>query len=357
MIDLSTPVLGPVDISARSLVQAFRRHNVSLPYPDLLLQRLAEALVADCATAGVRPSIVAGQIAHETGWFSYTGDVKADQYNFAGLGATGGGVPGHRFPSPEAGIRAVVAHHLGYCLGAAHHWPEATLEMEEGIVPWFYFDPRYTALINSGRSGTVTVLGDYGNGNWAQDPDYAEKIAGYANQIVGAGFLKVALAAGHHNRDGGNATEYRLVGELTEAYALHLKLAGADVRVITPDGPDADTSPGDGAYPGGLQDVARRVVEWAGQGWVADLFIELHTEGVALRGVFGVYPDWGDDYDEGADNLGFEMALNIRAAVGIPLRGMGIMSEQATAVGRGGSRLGVFLATAPIKATTTRLIM
>jgi len=169
--------------------------------------------------------------------------------------------------------------------------------------------------------------------------------------------LKVALAAGHHNTDGGNATEYRLVGELTEAYALHLRLAGADVRVITPDGPDLDTNPGDGQYPGGLQDVGRKVVQWANTGWVADLFVELHTEGVATRGAFGVYPDWGDDYDADADLLGTEISFALEDEVGIPVRGSGSMGEKDTGVGRAGSRLGVFLTTAPVQDTTIRLIM
>ena len=45
----------------------------------------------------------------ETGFLKFGGDVKPDQYNFAGLGATGG-VPGNRFSTVREGIRAQVQH-------------------------------------------------------------------------------------------------------------------------------------------------------------------------------------------------------------------------------------------------------
>jgi hypothetical protein len=37
----------------------------------------------------------------------------------------------------------------------------------------------------AGYAGTVTLLSDLGNGKWAADPDYAEKIAARGNQIFG----------------------------------------------------------------------------------------------------------------------------------------------------------------------------
>lgn len=166
--------------------------------------------------------------------------------------------------------------------------------------------------------------------------------------------LRIALAAGHHNNDGGNTTEYKLVGPITKAYADEFRRQGCDVRVVTPDD-------GLGFFDGGLQGVAQVVVDWANAGWVADLFLECHTEGVAnenVRGVFAIYPDWGDDVDADVrDTLGPAISNAISAATGIPVRGSGTMSEKSTGVGIGGSRLGVFLRTAPIRATTTRLIV
>ena len=171
--------------------------------------------------------------------------------------------------------------------------------------------------------------------------------------------LRVALSAGHHNRDGGNATEYAIVGELTEAYYREFRRVGCDVRVITPDGPDPDRDPGDGDFPGGLQDVARQVVNWANAGWVADLYLEVHTEGAGgVRGVFAIYPDWGGDLDTDVrDRLGPAVVRAISQATGLPVRGSGVMSERATGVGRQGYRLGIFYVTSPLRATTTRLII
>lgn len=162
--------------------------------------------------------------------------------------------------------------------------------------------------------------------------------------------LRVALAAGHHNSDGGNATEYAIVGPLTKAIATELRGRGADVRVITP-------NEGLGQWPGGLQDAARQVVRWAVSGWSADLFVELHTN-AGGRGVFCVYPDWGLDVDlEVCDVLGPRLASTIARATGLPVWTSGVMSERSTAVGASGYRLGVFAATAPVAPTCTRLII
>ncbi|HUY99087.1 MAG TPA: hypothetical protein VMU89_01960 [Thermomicrobiaceae bacterium] len=163
---------------------------------------------------------------------------------------------------------------------------------------------------------------------------------------------RVALAAGHHNTDGGNATEISIVGPLCREYALAFRQLGCDVRVITP-------QDGLGQFPGGLQAVAQKVVDFAGAGWVADLFLEVHTEGAGgVRGVFGIYPDWGSDVDADArDTVIPAMVKAISGVTGIPVRAGGLMSERNTGVGTSGYRLGVFLRSAPVAATTTRLLI
>jgi hypothetical protein len=54
------------------------------------------------------------QMLLETGYLTYTGDVKPDQNNFAGLGATGGGVRGERFKDVSSGARAHIEHLVMY---------------------------------------------------------------------------------------------------------------------------------------------------------------------------------------------------------------------------------------------------
>lgn len=54
------------------------------------------------------------QMLVETGNLNFTGDVKPEQNNFAGLGATGGGARGERFNSISDGVRAHLEHVLMY---------------------------------------------------------------------------------------------------------------------------------------------------------------------------------------------------------------------------------------------------
>lgn len=54
------------------------------------------------------------QMLVETANLSFVGDVKPSQHNFAGLGATGGGEPGEKFPSVAVGVKAHLQHVLMY---------------------------------------------------------------------------------------------------------------------------------------------------------------------------------------------------------------------------------------------------
>jgi hypothetical protein len=54
------------------------------------------------------------QMLLETGYLTYGGDVKPDQNNFAGLGATGGGARGERFKTISDGVRAHIEHLVMY---------------------------------------------------------------------------------------------------------------------------------------------------------------------------------------------------------------------------------------------------
>ncbi len=63
---------------------------------------------------GLRWDYAFFQMLVETNNLKYTGDVDADQNNFAGLGATGNGVKGERFDSVSSGVRAHLEHILMY---------------------------------------------------------------------------------------------------------------------------------------------------------------------------------------------------------------------------------------------------
>ena len=63
---------------------------------------------------GVRGEVVYEQAMLETGWLQFGGDASAGQFNFSGLGTTGGGVAGNSFPDVRTGIRAQVQHLKAY---------------------------------------------------------------------------------------------------------------------------------------------------------------------------------------------------------------------------------------------------
>ena len=50
----------------------------------------------------------------ETGFLQFGGDVSIEQFNFAGIGTTGGGVPGNSYPDVRTGVRAQIQHLKAY---------------------------------------------------------------------------------------------------------------------------------------------------------------------------------------------------------------------------------------------------
>ena len=52
---------------------------------------------------------------YERDWIlQYGGDASIEQFNFAGLGTTGGGVPGNSYPDVRTGVRAQIQHLKAY---------------------------------------------------------------------------------------------------------------------------------------------------------------------------------------------------------------------------------------------------
>ncbi|HET8627449.1 MAG TPA: hypothetical protein VFL91_08515 [Thermomicrobiales bacterium] len=214
--------------------------------------------------------------------------------------------------------------------------------------------PNYVYRLNNATT-VETVLPLFAPASDGNDPAaYAAQVLAWMAQWRAAEGPKVrlALTAGHHNAQGGDAEEIKETGLLTPAIAAAARRQGWDVRVYTPDD-------GRGTSPDGLDTIAARVTADAQAGWVPDVYLETHSE-AGPRGVFCVYPDAPGDVDADVrDTLGPDIARRIAQATGLPLRfpNGGAMSEQSTAVGESGSRLGIFRVTEPIKATTTRLIL
>lgn len=100
----------------------------------------------------------------ETGWLSFSGDAGIDQFNFAGLGTTGGGVKGIAFPDVRTGIRAQVQHLKAYASTDSLN--------QECVDERFDYVTRETAPY-------VEWLGIQENpygGGWAAGKDYGSKL-------------------------------------------------------------------------------------------------------------------------------------------------------------------------------------
>ncbi len=82
---------------------------------------------------GIRWDVAFFQMILETGALSYTGDVRASQNNFAGLGASGGGRHGERFADIQSGVKAHLQHLLMY---AGEHIDNPVAERTRKVQEW-----------------------------------------------------------------------------------------------------------------------------------------------------------------------------------------------------------------------------
>ncbi|MEF9945465.1 MAG: glucosaminidase domain-containing protein [Lachnospiraceae bacterium] len=114
------PIMGKAVTSVEKMVQFYETQGQ--PYPaDALapggagdIQTFCQMYVDESLAEGVRPEVAFVQTMKETGWLQYGGDSHVEQYNFAGLGTTGGGVEGNAFPDVRTGIRAQIQHLKAY---------------------------------------------------------------------------------------------------------------------------------------------------------------------------------------------------------------------------------------------------
>lgn len=112
---------------------------------------------------GVRVEVAFTQAMLETGFLKFGGDVKPDQYNFAGMGATGG-TSGEKFSDVREGIRAQIQHLKCYASDAALN--NACVDPRWGT--WLRNKALYVQWLSKANN-------PYGIG-WATDAEYSEKI-------------------------------------------------------------------------------------------------------------------------------------------------------------------------------------
>lgn len=132
----------------------------------------------DEATAeGVDPALAFTQAMKETGFLKFTGQVKIEQFNFAGMGVTDASTNGDSYQNVREGIRAHVQHLKAYAV--------KNPAFANPVV-----DKRYSSWFAANRSGTapyIEWLGISENPSgfgWAAEKGYGYSILNdYMNQL------------------------------------------------------------------------------------------------------------------------------------------------------------------------------
>lgn len=119
--DIDDTYYSIMGTSSTNVKQMVAYYNAYAAYPEYYknsdaptINDFCQIYIEECEAEGVKAEVAFAQAMKETGFLRFGGSVKIEQYNFAGLGATGGGVTGASFSSVRMGIRAQVQHLKAY---------------------------------------------------------------------------------------------------------------------------------------------------------------------------------------------------------------------------------------------------
>lgn len=135
------------------------------------INQFAQIFYEEATAEGVRAEVAFTQCMKETGFLKYGGDVLPNQYNFAGIGATGA-VHGASFSNVRMGIRAQIQHLKAY--GSISPLTNQCV------------DPRFN-LVKRGSAQYVEWLGIKENPNgygWATSKSYGHDIVNMVNSLL-----------------------------------------------------------------------------------------------------------------------------------------------------------------------------
>lgn len=135
------------------------------------ITQFAQIVYEEAKAEGVRAEVVFAQCMKETAFLKYGGDVHPNQYNFAGIGATGK-VNGASFTNVRLGVRAQVQHLKAYA---------SLNNLTKPCV-----DPRFN-LVKRGSTKYVEWLGKKENPTgegWATAKNYGYDIANKVNVLL-----------------------------------------------------------------------------------------------------------------------------------------------------------------------------
>lgn len=153
------PIMQPRRATVEQMEKFVHDVNPAAPF-------LAEIFIKIGDMEGVRGDIAFAQSILETNYFRFTGTVKPEQNNFAGIGTTGPEVLGAYFQTAEEGIRAQIQHLKAYA------------SKEQLRTP--LIDPRFN-LVKRGSAPNWQDL----DGKWAVPGEgYGKAIINIWNRIL-----------------------------------------------------------------------------------------------------------------------------------------------------------------------------
>ena len=175
-------IMGTSSVSAKQLANYYNSYKGSATYDKYTgsnakyngtlskggaatIEQFCQIFLEECQAEGVKAEVAFAQAMHETGFLKFGGDVLPNQYNFAGLGATGNGTHGNSFKDVRTGIRAQVQHLKCYA---------STEPLNQTKV-----DPRWSDSLR-GKAPTVEKL----QGTWATSNTYASSLMTGINRIL-----------------------------------------------------------------------------------------------------------------------------------------------------------------------------
>lgn len=170
-------ITGTSSITADQLANYYKKRAA---YPSFYnnsqsgattIEEFCKIYCEEAAAENIRVEVAFCQAMKETGWLKFGGDVKISQYNFAGIGAVGGGAQGATFASVREGVRAQIQHLKAY----ANKAPLINSRV----------DPRFN-LVTRGCAPYVEWLGAGANPQgkgWAPSATYGVEIVKMIREI------------------------------------------------------------------------------------------------------------------------------------------------------------------------------
>ena len=119
------PVMGESVVTVDELADYFNQSGYEYPSEELAkggadtIETFCQIYCEEAEAEDIRAEVAFTQAMKETGFLQFGGDVSVEQFNFAGIGTTGGGVPGNSYPDVRTGVRAQIQHLKAYATDEA----------------------------------------------------------------------------------------------------------------------------------------------------------------------------------------------------------------------------------------------